>query len=448
MSVTPFGRTGTRAHEPATDLTLLAGGGPVWSCGYDDHSLPPVRGGGNQAFHIGSTFAVLGALTAVLARDVTGTRPARRREHARRGQRHHRVRQLRVAGGAEHGAAPDRPARVADDQHAQPDALRRRPLRDHRLPPAQPARIRGAGRLVGDARPPRRSSPTSCCSTSRSSAAASRSPSSAPTPSRSRSSGPDAKRCASSPNASPPTTSSSADRRAGSRAGWSRHRRRRSNPSTSWPAASRWRSSTRTSDARTATRRAIPHARVTVAHLPARAPRRRTRPRDPRRRDRWPSITVFRSRCATTYPTTSRRSPPSSSGPPFPGFVDFKEFTAPTANAGGGDLRVGRGRGCLAQRCQHRDAQQQGRAASTRSTTSRCARWCAATSGRRGTEAALARMPPCSSSTRPTSSPATTKTRSRPRSATVGCPRSRPATTPACSGTSTSPTAAAGRTAS
>lgn len=72
VSVTPFGSEGTRAHEPATDLTLLAGGGPAWSCGYDDHSLPPVRGGGNQAFHIASTWAVMGALTAVLARDVTG----------------------------------------------------------------------------------------------------------------------------------------------------------------------------------------------------------------------------------------------------------------------------------------------------------------------------------------------------------------------------------------
>jgi crotonobetainyl-CoA:carnitine CoA-transferase CaiB-like acyl-CoA transferase len=72
VSVTPFGRRGTRAHEPATDLTLLAGGGPAWSCGYDDHSLPPVRGGGNQAFHIASTWAVMGALTAVLARDVIG----------------------------------------------------------------------------------------------------------------------------------------------------------------------------------------------------------------------------------------------------------------------------------------------------------------------------------------------------------------------------------------
>jgi crotonobetainyl-CoA:carnitine CoA-transferase CaiB-like acyl-CoA transferase len=72
VSVTPFGREGTRAHEPATDLTLLAGGGPAWSCGNDDHSLPPVRGGGNQAFHIASTWAVMAALTAVLAREVTG----------------------------------------------------------------------------------------------------------------------------------------------------------------------------------------------------------------------------------------------------------------------------------------------------------------------------------------------------------------------------------------
>jgi benzylsuccinate CoA-transferase BbsE subunit len=72
VTVTPFGSGGTRALDPATDLTLLAGGGPAWSCGYDDHSLPPVRGGGNQAFHIGSTWAVMGALTAVLARDVTG----------------------------------------------------------------------------------------------------------------------------------------------------------------------------------------------------------------------------------------------------------------------------------------------------------------------------------------------------------------------------------------
>jgi crotonobetainyl-CoA:carnitine CoA-transferase CaiB-like acyl-CoA transferase len=72
VAVTPFGRSTSRAHEPATDLTLLAGGGPVWNCGYDDHTLPPVRGGGNQAFHVASTFAVMSVLTALLQRDVSG----------------------------------------------------------------------------------------------------------------------------------------------------------------------------------------------------------------------------------------------------------------------------------------------------------------------------------------------------------------------------------------
>jgi crotonobetainyl-CoA:carnitine CoA-transferase CaiB-like acyl-CoA transferase len=73
VAVTPYGRSTSRAHEPATDLTLLAGGGPAWNCGYDDHSLPPVRGGGNQAFHVASLFAVMSALTAVLHREVSGT---------------------------------------------------------------------------------------------------------------------------------------------------------------------------------------------------------------------------------------------------------------------------------------------------------------------------------------------------------------------------------------
>jgi len=40
-------------------------------CGYDDHALPPVRGGGNQAFHIGSTSRD-GRASLLLARDITG----------------------------------------------------------------------------------------------------------------------------------------------------------------------------------------------------------------------------------------------------------------------------------------------------------------------------------------------------------------------------------------
>jgi crotonobetainyl-CoA:carnitine CoA-transferase CaiB-like acyl-CoA transferase len=44
----------------------------VWNCGYDDHTLPPVRGGGNQGYHIAGTFAALSALTAYLHRSATG----------------------------------------------------------------------------------------------------------------------------------------------------------------------------------------------------------------------------------------------------------------------------------------------------------------------------------------------------------------------------------------
>ncbi len=71
-SITPFGQSSPRADEPATDLTVMAECGPVWSCGYDDHSLPPVRGGGNQALHMGSEWAVMSVLVALLHREDTG----------------------------------------------------------------------------------------------------------------------------------------------------------------------------------------------------------------------------------------------------------------------------------------------------------------------------------------------------------------------------------------
>ncbi|MFT4988565.1 MAG: crotonobetainyl-CoA:carnitine CoA-transferase CaiB-like acyl-CoA transferase [Acidimicrobiales bacterium] len=71
-SVTPFGRTGTRSDEQVTDLTMLAGGGPVWSCGYDDHEIPPVRGGGNQGYQTSGVWAVISMLAAVHHRQRTG----------------------------------------------------------------------------------------------------------------------------------------------------------------------------------------------------------------------------------------------------------------------------------------------------------------------------------------------------------------------------------------
>jgi len=72
VSITPYGRGDPRSAEATTDLTILAAGGPVWNCGYDDHSLPPVRGGGNQGYHTGCHFAVMSTLVALLARDQSG----------------------------------------------------------------------------------------------------------------------------------------------------------------------------------------------------------------------------------------------------------------------------------------------------------------------------------------------------------------------------------------
>ncbi len=72
-AMTPYGRDNPKSDLPVTDLTLLAAGGPVWSCGYDDHSLPPVRGGGNQGYHMGCHFTVMSVLTALLYRQNGGS---------------------------------------------------------------------------------------------------------------------------------------------------------------------------------------------------------------------------------------------------------------------------------------------------------------------------------------------------------------------------------------
>ncbi len=71
-TITNFGFGSARDDEPHTDLTLAANGGFAWMNGYDDHSLPPVRGGGQQAYHTGSNYAFMSILTALLHRDATG----------------------------------------------------------------------------------------------------------------------------------------------------------------------------------------------------------------------------------------------------------------------------------------------------------------------------------------------------------------------------------------
>ncbi|MTV23890.1 CoA transferase [Nitriliruptoraceae bacterium ZYF776] len=71
-SVTPFGLTGPWRDRRVTDLTALAGGGPLMSCGYDDHTIPPIRPGGNQAHHLAAAQAHLGVLLALIERRASG----------------------------------------------------------------------------------------------------------------------------------------------------------------------------------------------------------------------------------------------------------------------------------------------------------------------------------------------------------------------------------------
>lgn len=72
VAVTPYGRAEPLSDLPCTDLTLMAAGGPPWSCGYDDHALPPVRGWGFQGYQTGCHFAVMSILTALLHRHGAG----------------------------------------------------------------------------------------------------------------------------------------------------------------------------------------------------------------------------------------------------------------------------------------------------------------------------------------------------------------------------------------
>lgn len=73
VAMTPYGRNEPISDLPCTDLTLMAAGGPPWSCGYDDHSLPPVRGGGYQGYQTGCHYVVMSVLTAILHRQLGGS---------------------------------------------------------------------------------------------------------------------------------------------------------------------------------------------------------------------------------------------------------------------------------------------------------------------------------------------------------------------------------------
>ena len=72
LAVTPFGLDGPWAHYQTSDLVGLAAGGMLFSSGYDDHSIPPIRPGGNQGYHVPANFALIGALLALIERERTG----------------------------------------------------------------------------------------------------------------------------------------------------------------------------------------------------------------------------------------------------------------------------------------------------------------------------------------------------------------------------------------
>src|SRR4051812_32927462 len=72
MALTPFGLTGPRADWVSSDLVGLALGNPLNSCGYDDHTIPPIRPGGDQAYQSAASFALMGLMLALVERQGTG----------------------------------------------------------------------------------------------------------------------------------------------------------------------------------------------------------------------------------------------------------------------------------------------------------------------------------------------------------------------------------------
>jgi crotonobetainyl-CoA:carnitine CoA-transferase CaiB-like acyl-CoA transferase len=72
VSITPYGLTGPWKDYQSSNLIALAGGGPLNMCGYDDHDIPPINPGGDQAHHGATAFGHIGALLALLDRQATG----------------------------------------------------------------------------------------------------------------------------------------------------------------------------------------------------------------------------------------------------------------------------------------------------------------------------------------------------------------------------------------
>ena len=72
VSVTPFGLTGPWSGWASSDLVGLALGSPLHSCGYDDHTIPPIRPGGDQGYLQAASFARMAVMLALVERERTG----------------------------------------------------------------------------------------------------------------------------------------------------------------------------------------------------------------------------------------------------------------------------------------------------------------------------------------------------------------------------------------
>ncbi len=156
VSVTPFGLTGPWADRVSSDLVGLALGSPLNSCGYDDHSIPPIRPGGDQGYQSAASFAQMGVMLALIERERTGQGPGGRRRHARLPGRRRRAGQPVLVLPEGRRAPADLPPRPADAHAAGDLPLRRRPLGLLRDLRRRAEGLAVAGRVARQPRPRRR----------------------------------------------------------------------------------------------------------------------------------------------------------------------------------------------------------------------------------------------------------------------------------------------------
>lgn len=71
-SITPWGLTGPWSEYRSSDIVALAASGLLITSGYDDHSIPPIRPGWDQAYHCASSFAHIAITLGLIERQRSG----------------------------------------------------------------------------------------------------------------------------------------------------------------------------------------------------------------------------------------------------------------------------------------------------------------------------------------------------------------------------------------